>query len=306
MKVFKQIVKAKEKFPRLVVGIGNFDGVHLGHLKIIRKVGETAGKAGTAGIITFAPHTRYVVGGGGEKILTTMEQRLSYFRQLGIGVCWVAEFDREFSRQSAVGFAREILIERLKIMGICLGKGYRFGRNRKGNVGLLRKMGEAYGFRVEEVAPVKVRGVRVSSSIIRQLISRGEVERAARFLGRDYCLSGRVVRGEQRGKKWGYPTANFRPQQLMPAPGVYAARIGVSGETRPGLLYIGRRPTIPENKRRPLLAEAYLFDWAGDLYRRRIKVSLKKKVRRDIKFKSLSDLYRRVSEDEKAARSILR
>ena len=305
MKVYKTITQPKRGFPGLVVGIGNFDGVHLGHLKIIEAVKKNAGRKGTPGIITFAPHTRATVGEGNGVILTTPDQRLEYFRKLGIKVCWAVEFNQKFSRQTAGHFVREILFNRLGIKGICLGEGYRFGKNRRGNLRLLKKMADELGFRVEELAPVKVRGLRVSSSIIRQMIGRGEVDRAAQFLGRDYCLSGRVIKGLQKGKEWGYPTANFRPEQLMPGPGVYAARIRLGNGVHQGMLYIGRRPTLSGKKPRPLLAEAHLLAWRGNLYRRRIKVSLKKKIRQDIKFESLSDLYRRVRLDEKKVKSLL-
>jgi riboflavin kinase/FMN adenylyltransferase len=306
MKVYKSLEEPRRGFPRLVLGIGNFDGVHRGHVATINCVKRKAGPFGTPGILTFTPHPRTVTGKIRGEALTTLKQRLELFALLGIKVCWVIEFSRKFSRQAPGRFIQEVLFHRLRVEGICVGENYRFGRDRSGNVSLLEKTGNKFGFEVKGVKTARVRGKRVSSSLIRRLLRAGKLRETAQLLGRDYCLSGRVIRGARIGQQWGYPTANFYPEQLVPAAGVYAARIRVRDILRDGMVYIGRRPTLPGKDRSPCLAEAYLFGWRGSLYRRRIKVFLKKKIRGDIKFENLGDLYVRVRSDEKEAKIVLR
>ena len=305
MRVYTTFDEPKRRRAALVVGIGNFDGVHRGHVRIIELVRRRAGAAGTAGLITFSPHPRTVVKGEGEAVLTTLRQRLKLFRELGIEACWVVPFDRKLARQDPGRFAAGVLRDRLGVKEICVGEGYRFGRDRSGDVRRLVVLGEELGFTVNEVAAVRDRGVRVSSSAIRKLIGAGEVAAAARLLGRDYSLTGIVVRGEKLAERWGYPTANFAPEQQPPACGVYAARIAVRDILRDGVVYVGRRPTLFGERPRPLLAEAHIFDWEGSLYRRRIKVFLKKRVRGDITFNDLQSLFARVTIDVERARAML-
>ncbi len=293
----------KRSFPGLVVGIGNFDGVHLGHRRIIAAVRKLAGREGTAGIITFNVHTRRSLNHRENKLLTTLEERLELFREEGVEVCWVREFTPRFSRLTPKKFVEEVLVRELKIVGLCFGEGFRFGKDRRGGAGLLRRAGEEYGFRVREVPTLKIAGEPVSSSAIRDLVRRGEVKKAARRLGRDYSLSGKVVRGSGRGKEWGYPTANFFPEQLIPAAGVYASEIELASRTYPGMLYLGTRPTFSGGG---MMAEAHIFGRRGGLYRRRIKVFLKKRVRGDIKFDDSAKLLERIRKDEALIKRILR
>lgn len=257
------------------------------------------------GIITFAPHSRRAVGKYGNELLTTLPQRLKKFQEGGIAVCWVCDFDARFSRQTARDFVNKILARSLQIKGLCVGEGFRFGQNRRGNISLLKKMGKELGFWVREVPTVKVGAQAVSSSTIRKLVRRGEAGRVFNFLGRDYCLSGRVFRGTGRGKAWGYPTANFYPEQLLPSLGVYAARIQLGKEIYPGILYIGTRPTFSLGEESRIMAEALIFGWRGSLYHRRIKVFLKKRMRGDIKFKDATALLKQIKLDGKRVKRFL-
>ena len=297
--------RAREKFPGPVVGIGNFDGVHRGHQAIMAILREEAGRGGTPGLITFSQLTREVVGPEPVVALTTLSQRRELFRRAGIKICWVIDFNRGFSRLTPEDFIRKILVRKLGVKGVCVGEGYRFGRSRRGDLRLLRKMGRDLDFRVREVKPVRIDGQRVSSSFIRGLIEAGEVSRAAVFLGRDYCLTGKVVGGNRLGSRRGYATANFYPEQMLPAAGVYAARAEIAEGVFGGMAYVGRRPTLGTREEQLPRAEVHIFNWRRKLYRRRVKVWLKKRVREDIQFSSMDSLYRQIARDEKKIRSLL-
>ncbi len=290
---------------RPVVGIGNFDGCHLGHRRIIQGVVELAAGRGTPGVITFRNHTRLGTPGEGNRLLTTTGQRLDWFRRAGVGACWLIDFGRELSSLPPEEFIDRILVGKLGIRGICVGEGFRFGAGRAGTVELLRRRGREEGFPVREIPSVRIGGREVRSSRIREEVRSGRLEAAAALLGRPYCLTGRVVSGWGRGSELGYPTANFIPRQLLPAFGVYAARIEAGFPPAGGILYIGRRPTYASPAPRPPVAEAHIFDWSGRLGGRRIKVSLLKRLREDIKFENEQLLVSRMKEDERQARSLL-
>ncbi len=304
MKVI-DLSSTRMKFPDPIVGIGNFDGVHRGHQAIFDVLKEEAGKDGTPGLITFSHLTRDVIGKSPVVALTTVRQRREFFRRAGIKVCWVIDFDRKFSRLSPEDFIRRVLVGKLGVKGVCVGEGYRFGRSRRGDLQLLRKMGAELGFWTREVKSIRIGGRRVSSTLIRELIEKGEVNRTAAFLGRDYCLTGKVVPGNQMGGGRGYATANFYPEQMLPAGGVYAARVEIAEGVFGGMAYLGRRPTLGEVKDHMLLAEVHIFNWQRKLYRRRIKVWLKKRVRGDIKFATIESLYRQIARDERKISSLL-
>lgn len=292
-------------FPHLVVGIGNFDGVHRGHLKIIREIVKMAGPGGTSGIITFRHHTRLSADEQKNHLLTTVDQRLEYLEQAGISVCWIIDFNDEFAAQRPKDFILEVLVSRLEIKGICIGEGFRFGAGRKGSVETLKQLGEEHNFKVSQVPTIRKNGREIRSSIIRELIHGGNLEEANNLLGHEYCLTGLVVRGHGRGKDLGYPTANFYPEQLIPSAGVYAGMIEIGSEKKPGMLYVGTRPTFSSSGNREVVAEAHIFDWSGSLEGKRIKVCLNNKLRKDIKFNHSADLSQQISKDEKEARCSL-
>ena len=285
-----------------MVGIGNFDGVHRGHQRIIEAIKEEAGPRGTTGIITFRRHTRLPGVERERDLLTTIRQRLNYFQDEGISSCWTCDFNEEFADQSPGDFIIQTLVGRLRIAGVCVGAGFRFGKDRRGNVALLKELSMNYNFRVSEVPTVRVGGREVRSSVIREEIKNGNLEDAIKLLGHDYCLTGQIIRGRGRGKSLGYPTANFHPEQLLPAPGVYASRINAGFGERSGMVYIGTRPTFSHPGDRGVIAEAYIFDWSGNLEGKIIKVSLKKKLREDITFNHPGDLSVQIKKDEEETR----
>ncbi len=305
MKIHRSFRPLSKPYSGLAVGIGNFDGVHLGHRKIIRECRIAAGEEGTVGVITFPSHTRSLVEGREEKLLLTIRDRLGLLEKAGVDAVWLVEFTRRLAGMPPEDFAAKVLGDALRVRTVTVGRGYRFGRAGRGTVAVLAATGRRHGFRVREVPAVRRGGVRVSSSAIRRAVVAGEMDKAAALLGYPYFLSGTVRAGRGRGAGLGYPTANFRPEQLRPAPGVYAAWIVLDRRPRPGLLYLGEAPTFPPT-RRPYPAEAHIFGWEGNLYGARIKVWLKKKLREDIKFDNIACLLERIRADENAARGLLK
>lgn len=302
MKVFTTFRKTSL---RPVVGIGNFDGCHLGHRRILENVLKASGPKVVPGVITFRNHTRLGPPGFASRLLTTTRQRLEYFRGLGIGACWLVDFNPALASLSPDEFIDRILVKNLGIRGICVGEGFRFGAGRSGSVELLRRRGRENGFLVRQIPSVEIGGREVRSSLIREEVGSGRLEEAARLLGHPYSLTGRVEKGWGKGRGLGYPTANFLPEQLLPAAGVYAARISAGFEPRPGLLYLGTRPTFPSPAPRPPVAEAHILHWSGGLVGRRIKVYLIKRLRGDISFKNEEALVARMEQDEQECRSLL-
>jgi len=298
----KILTDFKTTFPGLVVGIGNFDGVHRGHREIIEAIKEEAGPGGVPGIITFRNHTRLPEEGRANRLLTTFDQRLEYFQAAGIEVCWSLEFDDNFAHQRPEDFVTEILVGRLGISGICIGEGFRFGAGRRGTVALLVELGRKYGFKVNEIPIVSIGNREVRSSVIRALIRDGAQKEANNLLGHNYCLTGRVIKGRGRGKSLGYPTANFKPEQLIPGSGVYVCRIEAGFGEKPGILYVGSSPTFRDSGYREVIAEAHIFDWTGILTGKRLKVCLYNRLRKDITFNHSEELSLQIKKDVEEAR----
>ena len=285
-----------------MVGIGNFDGVHCGHREIIEAIKNLAAPGGMPGIITFQRHTRISKEDRSNRLLTALDQRLEYFQSAGIAACWIVDFNKEFADQRPEDFIVDTLVGRLGIRGICIGEGFHFGVGRRGTVAMLTEMGREHDFQVREIPIVRIGGREVRSSIIRELIKDGNLEEANTLLVHDYCLTGQVIRGRGRGERLGYPTANFHPEQLIPAAGVYICRIDAGSGELPGMLYVGTRPTFRSSGDLEVIAEAHILDWSGILTGKRIKVYLNKKLRKDITFNHSTDLSIQIRKDEEEAR----
>ncbi|HPJ71367.1 MAG TPA: riboflavin kinase, partial [bacterium] len=222
----------------------------------------------------------------------------------GVDVCWAVRLEDELAAMSPREFVEDVVSRRLGLSGVAVGENFRFGRGRAGGSTLLKSLGAEAGVEVLVVPPLAVGGLRVSSSLIRDRVERGEVGEVPAFLGRFHSVSGTVEPGDGRGREWGYPTANFTPRQLPPAPGVYAAVVECGGERLGGgLFYRGFRPTLGAGLSRN---EAHVFDWDGDLYGREIKVYLLSRIRQDIRFDSVPELLARMRTDEQIARMELK
>ena len=288
-----------------VVCIGAFDGVHRGHRSVLARVRERAAALGAMPLaVSFAPIPRVFFSRAVAQ-LTTPREKIAGLLGAGIERVLLLRFNAALASMSAEDFVARVLLERLRTREVWVGEGFRFGHARSGDLALLQRLGAAQGFRADVVPPFEMDGGRVSSSRIRALLAAGDFDGAARLLGRRFSIGGHVVRGQQLGRKLGYPTANLRlGARVSPIGGVFAVHVlGVGPKPMPAVASLGVRPTV--NGKEPLL-EAHLFDFDGDLYGKRIEVEFVQKLRDEEKFDSLDAMVQQIDRDARAARSILR
>jgi riboflavin kinase/FMN adenylyltransferase len=286
-----------------VLTLGVFDGLHLGHQLIMRTVVERARACGAVPtVITFDPHPRAVLHPeSAPPLLQTFDQKIEAFGVLGIEQTVVVRFTRAFAHMRAEEFLRDVVHERLQAREVYLGRGFAFGYGREGNIELLRRMSAQLGFHADEVPEVQLRGQRISSSRIRELLSQGRVNLARRMLGRPYGVEGRVVRGHERGRTIGFPTANLHPQnRVIPAGGVYVTATLIEGAWRRSITNIGARPTFEQDAQPSI--ETYVLDWTGDLYGDVVRVRFLHRLRAERKFDSVAALQRQIDYDVARAR----
>jgi riboflavin kinase/FMN adenylyltransferase len=285
-----------------ILTLGVFDGLHLGHQRIMQTVVERA-KAARAvpTAITFDPHPRSVLyPENAPPLLQTLDQRLANFEVLGIEQTIVIRFDKDFAGQDAEIFLRDIASERLQAKEIYLGKGFAFGKNRSGNIELLRRMSRELGFTADEVPEVCLRGQRISSSRIRELLKDGRTNLARRMLGRPYGVEGQIVRGDRRGRTIGFPTANLKPRnRVIPKYGVYATATLIGDVWRRSVTNVGVRPTF-DGDREPSI-ETYVFDFDGDLYGDVLRVRFLHRIRDEKKFGGIEELKAQITKDSSRA-----
>jgi riboflavin kinase/FMN adenylyltransferase len=306
MKIFHGTENANILRPT-VLTLGVFDGLHLGHQQIMKTVVERAREVGAhPTAITFDPHPRAVLHPeSAPPLLQTLDQRLTNFDVLGIEQAIVIPFDREFASQPAEGFLHETVHDRLHAKEVYLGKGFAFGKGRGGNIDLLRKMSSELGFFADEVPEVRLRGHRISSSRIRDLLADGRVNLTRRLLGRPYGVEGVIIRGNRRGHTIGFPTANLKPHnRVIPKFGVYATATLVDGNWRRSITNIGVRPTF-ETQAEPSI-ETYLFDFDGDLYGDVLRVRFLHRIRDERKFNGIDELKTQIEKDSRRALNYFR
>jgi riboflavin kinase/FMN adenylyltransferase len=281
-----------------VLTLGVFDGLHLGHQQIIRTVAERAKASGAVPTaITFDPHPRSVLHpASSPPLLQTLDQKVEGFGILGIEQTIVIRFTEEFAQIRAEDFLRDVVSERLHAREVYLGRGFNFGHNREGNIDLLRRVSGELSFVADEVPEVRLRGQRVSSSRIRELLAQGRVNLARRMLGRPYGVEGMIIRGNERGHTLGFPTANLHPQnRVIPAHGVYVTGTLIDGQWRRSVTNVGTRPTF-ETGTEPSV-ETFVMNWSGDLYGDVIRVRFLYRLRDEKKFASLEHLKAQIEND---------
>jgi riboflavin kinase / FMN adenylyltransferase len=287
-----------------VLTLGVFDGLHLGHQRIMQTVVERSAEIGAVPTaITFDPHPRAVLyPETAPPLLQTLDQRLANFEVMGIEQAIVIPFSREFAAQPAEDFLNNIVRDRLHAKEVYLGKGFAFGKGRGGNIDLLRKMSSELGFVADEVDEVQLRGRRISSSAIRSLLAEGCVNLARRMLGRPYGVEGVIMRGNRRGHTIGFPTANLKPHnRVIPRFGVYATATLIDGTWRRSITNIGIRPTF-ESDADPSI-ETYIFDFEGDLYGDVLRVRFLHRIRDEKKFNGIDELKAQINLDSARARN---
>jgi riboflavin kinase/FMN adenylyltransferase len=301
MKIFHGTENANISRPT-VLTLGVFDGLHLGHQRIMQTVVERAHHINAfPTVITFDPHPRAVLHPeSAPPLLQTLDQRLAAFEFLGIEQTIIIRFTKNFASQEAEAFLRNIVRERLHAQEVYLGKGFEFGKNRGGNIELLKKMSEELGFYADEVPEFRLRGHRISSSRIRDLLAEGKVNLARRMLGRPYGVEGTIIRGDRRGHTIGFPTANLKPKnRVIPKFGVYATATLIEGVWQRSITNIGVRPTF-ETTTEPSI-ETYIFDFDGDLYGDVLRVRFLHRIRDERKFSGIEELKNQIEKDTRRA-----
>lgn len=279
--------------------IGTFDGVHVGHRKIIeRLVNHAKAKAQLSVVLTFFPHPRMVLQEDTElRLIDTVKEKELFLEQLGVDVLVIHPFSKVFSRQSADTFIRDILVNRFKIAHLIIGYDHRFGRNREATVDDLVAAGTTYGFSVEKIEAQEIESVNVSSTKIRLALENGQVEKASKYLSRPFQITGTVEKGEGIGKTIAFPTANLsveEPYKLLPADGVYFVFSQIENQRVYGMMNIGFRPTLAGSLR---TLEVHFFDFKGNLYGQRLCVQLIRAIRSEKKFSSLDELKKQLQLD---------
>ncbi|MAM22411.1 MAG: riboflavin biosynthesis protein RibF [Croceibacter sp.] len=281
-----------------VVTIGTFDGVHIGHQKIVNRLVNHAELDSV--ILTFFPHPRMVLQQDNTiKLLHTIEEKTSVLNQLGLDHLVIHPFTKEFSRLTAQQFVEDILVNQLKAKKIIIGYDHRFGRNRTADISTLKDFGEQYGFVVEEITKQDVDDVAVSSTKIRTALQKGQIEKANAFLGQPYMLTGTIVKGKGIGKTLGYPTANIQIEEaykLIPKNGVYIVKTNFKGITYFGMMNIGTNPTVGGKSQ---TIETYFFNMDTDLYGSKMTIQMLKRIRDEKKFASVDQLIEAMQNDEK-------
>jgi riboflavin kinase/FMN adenylyltransferase len=290
-----------------VLTVGTFDGVHLGHQAILRYLNERAATVdGCSVVVSFDPHPREVVLGRRVPLLTTLEERGDLLESFGIDRFVVLPFTRDLSNLEPRAYVEQVLLETIGLREIVIGYDHRFGRDRKGDRATLERLGAEHGFSVDVIPEQIVHEVTVSSSEIRRLLEEGDVATAADLLGRPYALTGTVIRGDQRGRTIGYPTANLRvhgDRKLVPKPGVYAVRATLGEEVFGGMMNVGRRPTFETDG--ALSVEVHLFDFDREVYGRALTVEFLSRIRDERKFDGPGALVAQLRSDEQRSRSVL-
>lgn len=307
MKVYRGI-EAFEKVKNPVLTTGTFDGVHIGHQKIIQQLKDVAQtNNGETVLLTFSPHPRQVLNPDSKvHLLNTQEEKIRKLRDAGIDHLIIHPFTKEFSRTTSVVFVRDIIVNSIGTKHLVIGYDHHFGRNREGSFEHLKEFGPLYGFDVQEISALDVDHVNVSSTKIRNALASGDIRTANTYLSYNYNLTGKVIGGQKLGRKINFPTANIEVSdsaKLIPGNGAYAVRIGVKGIWYNAMLNIGTRPTIngPEHES----IEAHIFNFGRDIYGEEVKVEFIEHLRPEKKFANLEDLKKQLYLDKQKTLNLL-
>lgn len=293
---------------KTAITIGTFDGVHVGHRKIIEQLVASAHKNKLEStILTFFPHPRMVLQQNvGLKLLNTIEERIEVLKNSGIDNLIVYPFTKSFSRLQAQEYTEEILVDKLNAKRVIIGYDHHFGRNRTADIHDLYRYGELYDFKVEEIPKQDIEDISVSSTKIRKALTNGNLEKANRYLGAPYMLTGNVVKGKQLGQKIGYPTANLSIKEeykLIPQDGVYVVKAIIQGKQYFGMMNIGTNPTVGGTKQ---TIETYFFNWTGELYGEKLQIKLLKRIRDEQHFQGTGPLIAAMKKDEEFSKNFIR
>ncbi len=309
MKIHHGISQFKYEKP-VILTTGTFDGVHLGHQKMLAKLINEARQTDSESVLlTFYPHPRMVLNPDDHdlKLLTSPEEKYLLLSEMGLDHLIIQPFDNEFSSISAHHYIRDILIGNLGVKKIIAGYDHRFGKNREGNFDTLVEMSEIFEYQVEQISARELNEVKISSTKIRNALLAGDVATAENYLGRSYQISGKIVAGKKLGSQLGFPTANLEviyPFKLIPKNGVYVVRVNVNEKMVDGILNIGVRPTVSESNNTSI--EVHLIDWYGDIYGTEITLIFVDRLRDECKFENREELIKQLHIDKQNAIKILK
>ncbi len=306
MEILRSIPELSRLQGPLFLAIGVFDGVHRGHQAVISTSADHAQAVnGTPVVVTFDPHPEKVLRPqAAPHLLSATQHKIALIRALGVGHLLIINFDKQFAATEPEDFVGQLVTHSKPLQEICVGHEWSFGKNRRGNLDLLKKLGAKMNFHVIGVTPIKSNDEVVSSTAIRRAVERGDFARAAAMLGREYTILGTVVRGDDLGKKIGFPTANLSAHsEQFPPNGVYAAEACINGEVRRGVLNLGVRPTITSGKSERVL-EVHLFDFNREIYGKDVEVRFVKFLRPEMKFKNVDELTAQIRRDVDQAREL--
>lgn len=293
-----------------ILTIGTFDGVHIGHQKIISRLNKNAKEIGGESVLlTFYPHPRKVLFPDDDqlKLIQTQDEKLAKLKRFGVDNIVIQRFSKEFSRISATHFVRDCIVNQIGAEKIVIGYDHRFGKNREGSLEHLRELAPLYGFSVEEIPAQEIDEVNVSSTKIRKALLDGEIQTANKYLQEPYQLNGEIVHGKALGRTIGFPTANIEINdglKLIPKLGIYLVRCTVEGNTHFGMLSLGFHPTTETVRPIKPLIEINLLDFEGELYGKKMCVEILEYMREELKFDSIETLKKQIQQDEIKARHI--
>jgi len=308
VKIYNSVEEFSPDF-KVVLTLGTFDGVHIGHQSILKQLNQNAKKIGGESVLlTFYPHPRHVLFPDDQKLklLTTIEERSKMLASYGLKHLIVQKFTPEFSRIQSVNFVRDVLVNKLKAEKLIIGYDHHFGRNREGNLDELVTLSDLYGYSIEKIEPQKFKNISVSSSKIRKLIVNNKIKEATDYLGHSFCLKGKVVKGKKNGSKIGFPTANIQIEnkwKLIPNDGVYAVMVEYNSKKYSAMMNIGYNPTFASKER---TLEVHILDFNKDIYGEELRVEFVKRIRKENKFNSEQELKKTLKIDENKIRNLLK
>lgn len=300
-----EVVHGLEKFPSLsnysIVAIGNFDGIHLGHQKILKFLEKKAKEYGLFSLVlTFFPHPGKILGKNKIKMIQTLDQRIREIRKFNVQALLIIPFDEKFASLSGRDFIQKIVLNTLRAKAVIVGSNFYFGKKREGDISLLHRLSSALKFRVCSIPSVIQNGETVSSSLIRSLLQEGNIEKANRLLGRPYEIEGKVIKGQSRGKDLGFPTANIETENEIIPQGVFITKTRIGSKILPSLTNLGKQPTFEQND---FHIESFIIDFERDLYGEHISINFLKKIRNQIKFRTPDELARQLETDLQTAKT---
>lgn len=291
-----------------IVTIGTFDGVHLGHQKILKRIIELAkASEGESVLVTFWPHPRFVLKPNDDslKLLSTFDEKAQRLENLGIDHLVKIEFTKAFSQLSSQDFIQKVIIDALHTKKLVIGYDHRFGKNREGSFEHLKENADTYGFAVEEISRQDIDDVGISSTRIRNALNEGDIDSVKNYLGRAYEINGKVIQGDKIGRTIGFPTANIKVNasyKLIPADGTYAVRLSMQNKMYTGMLNIGNRPTVNGQERR---VEVHIFDFEDSIYEEDLTIFFEHRLRPEKKFESIEELKNQLAKDKQLALTLL-